>query len=440
MRKNEINVITLGCSKNLVDSQVLIKKFAAAGYSVRHDPKRLTGEIVVVNTCGFIGDAQEESVNMILRLVQAKKNGQIRQLYVMGCLSERFRDELIKEIPEVDAYYGKFDWGKLVEDIGPGHTQLLESTLSKISVDAVTPKHYSYLKISEGCSRTCSYCAIPLITGKHKSVPMENLEELVRSSVAEGCSEFMIIAQDSTYYGVDLYGKQSLAELMERLACIEGVKRLRLHYAYPTHFPLDILPVMRKYPNICPYIDIALQHSSDHMLRVMRRGITRQETVQLLNTIRQEVPEIVLRTTMMVGHPEETEEDFQDLLRFVEEMKFERLGAFSYSHEEGTYAHRQYEDNVPQNVKRERLEQLMQLQAGIAQAFSQSCIGQTYEIVIDRHEEEYIIGRTLYDSPEVDPEVLISRRSLNRKLLVGHYYRAKVIGVEDYDLIAEIVE
>lgn len=437
MRQNEINVITLGCSKNLVDSQALIKKFASLGYRVRHDPDRVTGEIVVINTCGFIGDAQEESINTILRFVRAKKEGRIRQLYVMGCLSQRFKDDLIREIPEVDAYYGKFDWNKIADQLGPSFEKV-GAGISPSVVVGEKHSHYAYIKISEGCDRTCSYCAIPLITGKHKSFPMERVLEQVQEKVAAGCSEFLLIAQDSTYYGIDLYGKQTLADLMQMLAEVDGVKRLRLHYAYPTHFPVDILPVMRKYPNICPYIDIALQHSSDHMLQVMRRGITRKQTKQLIERIRKEVPGVVIRTTMMVGHPEETEADFRDLLNFVREMRFERLGAFAYSHEQDTFSYKHYQDNVPTEVKLQRLEQLMQLQEQIAQEISLSYVGKCVEVVVDRHEDEYVVGRTCYDSPEVDPEVLIPRSSLSKRLLRGHYYQVRIVGMEGYDLIAHI--
>lgn len=432
MRKNEINVITLGCSKNLVDSESLIKKLAIAGYRVRHDPERITGEIVVINTCGFIGDAQEESINTILRIIRLKQEGRIRKVFVMGCLSERFRTELMQEMPEVDAYYGKFDWGSLIDHIGPGFRD--EKQSDPISVATNRPKHYSYLKISEGCNRTCSYCAIPLITGKHQSVSIEQLVATVKEKIQEGCSEFQIIGQDTTYYGIDLYGKQLLPRLMQTLAEIEGVKRLRLHYAYPNQFPIDLLPIMARYPNICPYIDIALQHSSDHMLSIMRRGITHKKTEELLKKMRDTVPDLAIRTTMMVGHPDETEEDFEHLLRFVQEQKFERLGAFAYSHEQDTYSYKIYQDNVPQEVKISRLNQLMQVQEPIAMAFNESRIGKTYEVVVDRHEAEYDIARSVYDSPEVDPEILIPRSS--NKTITGKYYNVRITDSIGYDLIA----
>lgn len=432
MRKNEINVITLGCSKNLVDSEALIKKFAISGYKVRHDPERVTGEIVVINTCGFIGDAQEESVNTILRFVRMKQEGRIRKLFVMGCLSERFRDELAQEIPEVDAYYGKFDWNRLIETMPPG----FESAEFDPSVSSIHPKHYSYLKISEGCNRTCSYCAIPLITGKHKSVSIEDLVRQVKEKVQNGCHEFQIIGQDTTYYGIDLYGKQSLPLLMQTLAEVEGVKRLRMHYAYPTHFPTDLLPIMDRYPNICPYIDVALQHSSDRMLSLMKRGISQKETEELLSRMRNEVPNLVLRTTMMVGHPGETEEDFQHLLRFVQDQSFERLGAFAYSHERDTFAYNQYEDNIPQEIKIERLNTLMEVQEPIALSFNEARIGSVCEVVVDRHEKEYSIARSVYESPEVDPEILIPRSE--KKLMVGRYYQARIVDSMGHDLIATI--
>lgn len=435
MRKNEVNVITLGCSKNLVDSERLMRLFSAAGYTVRHDPKRITGEIVVINTCGFIGAAQEESINTILSFIRAKEEGRIGKLFVMGCLSERFRGDLKEELPEVDGIYGKFDWKQLVQDLGRSFTPITEE--SRI---ITTPRHYAYLKISEGCDRTCSYCAIPLITGKHKSRSISSLEEEVMQLVSDGCSEFQLIAQDLTYYGRDFDGKGHLAELLDRLSSIEGVHRLRLHYAYPAHFPYEILPLIRERDNICNYLDIALQHGTDHMLRMMRRGITQQETEALLERIRTEVPGIVLRTTLMVGHPGETEEDFKALINFVERMKFERMGAFAYSHEKDTYAERHYQDEIAEETKLSRLEQLMAVQESIADQFSQSLVGSVQEVVIDRREEEYLIGRTQYDSPEVDPEVLIPLSEAHRGLHVGGYYSMKIVGTEGFDLIAHPIK
>lgn len=433
MRRNEVNVITLGCSKNLVDSEQLMRRFVAAGYSVRHDPKRITGEIVVINTCGFIGAAQEESINTILSFVQAKKEGRIARLIVMGCLSERFREELKQEIPEIDAIYGKFDWKDLVSDLGPSFSSTPASEEGRL---LTTPKHYAYIKISEGCDRGCSYCAIPLITGKQKSRTQEDIVHEVQTLVGAGCSEFQLIAQDLTSYGRDLYGKVALAPLLEKLSDLSGVRRLRLHYAYPTQFPHDILPLMRERDNICNYLDIALQHASDNMLRTMRRNITQEETERLLDTIRDQVPHIALRTTMMVGHPGESEADFQELLDFVSRMRFERLGAFAYSHEQSTYAYKHYQDDIPEAVKLERLDTLMALQQPIAEAFSESLVGTTQEVVIDRRDEEFLIGRTPYDSPEIDPEVLIPLEQV-RHMRVGSYYNLPIVASDGFDLIAK---
>lgn len=433
MRRNEVNVITLGCSKNLVDSEQLMRRFVAAGYSVRHDPKRITGEIVVINTCGFIGAAQEESINTILSFAQAKKEGRIARLIVMGCLSERFREELKQEIPEIDAIYGKFDWKDLVSDLGPSFSSTPASEEGRL---LTTPKHYAYIKISEGCDRGCSYCAIPLITGKQKSRTQEDIVHEVQTLVGAGCSEFQLIAQDLTSYGRDLYGKVALAPLLEKLSDLSGVRRLRLHYAYPTQFPHDILPLMRERDNICNYLDIALQHASDNMLRTMRRNITQEETERLLDTIRDQVPHIALRTTMMVGHPGESEADFQELLDFVSRMRFERLGAFAYSHEQSTYAYKHYQDDIPEAVKLERLDTLMALQQPIAEAFSESLVGTTQEVVIDRRDEEFLIGRTPYDSPEIDPEVLIPLEQA-RHMRVGSYYKLPIVASDGFDLIAK---
>ncbi len=434
MRRNEVNVITLGCSKNLVDSEQLMRRFASAGYAVRHDPKRITGEIVVINTCGFIGTAQEESINTILGFVRAKNEGRIGKLIVMGCLSERFRGDLKTEIPEIDALYGKFDWKNLVADLGPSFAPDTE-TARLIS----TPRHYAYLKISEGCDRACSYCAIPIITGRQKSRPIASLVSEVTQLVAEGCSEFQLIAQDLTSYGRDLDGRVLLAPLLEQLSDIAGVRRLRLHYAYPTQFPREILPIMRERDNICNYLDIALQHATDHMLRKMRRNISQLETERLLDEIRQEVPGIVLRTTLMVGHPGETEQDFQALLRFVERIRFERMGAFAYSHESGTYAYKHYRDEIPEEEKMARLEQLMAVQEPIAEAYSRSLIGTSQEVLIDRREDEFVVGRTPYDSPEVDPEVLIPLEE-GRSLRVGRYYQLPIVGVDGFDLLAQVAK
>lgn len=361
MIKNRIDVVTMGCSKNLVDSELLMRQLIANGYTLEHDPETPKGEIAVINTCGFIGDAKEESINMILSFAEAKKERGLKKLYVMGCLSERYREELQKEIPEVDKFYGKFDWRGLISDLGKSYNKELEFDRS-----LSTPPHYAYLKISEGCDRTCSYCSIPIITGKYKSRPIEDIEDEVRRLVTGGVKEFQFIAQDLTYYGIDLYKSMKLPELVERISDIKGVEWIRLHYAYPAHFPVDLLRVMRERDNVCNYLDIALQHISDRMLKIMRRNITKQQTYDLIKLFRNEVPGIHIRTTMMVGHPGETEEDFNELVDFVKEMKFERLGAFPYSHEEDTYNDKNYSDDVPASIKQERMNTLMDMQEGIA--------------------------------------------------------------------------
>lgn len=430
MRLGEVNVITLGCSKNLVDSEQLLRLFAAAGYRVRHNPKRITGQIVVVNTCGFIAAAQEESINTILSLIEHKKKGRISKLIVMGCLSERFRGDLAGELPEVDAIYGKFDWRKIVTDLGITFHDLNNDRLLS------TPHHYAYIKISEGCNQQCSYCAIPIITGRMRSRQMEDIVREVTQLAQQGTSEFLIIAQDLTSYGIDLAGKPLLADLIARLSDIPGVQWIRLHYAYPTHFPYDILPIIRERDNVCKYLDIALQHASDKILKLMHRGITCKETEELLSRIREEVPGIALRTTFIVGHPQETEEDFAQLLSFTERMHFERMGAFAYSHEEGTYSSHHYEDDVPADIKLARLQQLMDLQNQIGNAFSESLINKEEKVIIDRHEENYYIGRSQYDSPEVDPEVIIYDEHCSKRLLTGRYYNCQIIATEDFDLVA----
>jgi ribosomal protein S12 methylthiotransferase len=427
MKKNKVDIITLGCSKNLVDSELLMRQFAANGYSVAHDPEKTNGNIVVINTCGFIGSAKEESINMILEFGEAKKNKQIKKLFVMGCLSERYRKDLETLIPEVDKFYGKFNWKELLSDLGKFYRQDLSSERL-----LTTPSHYTYLKIAEGCNRTCSYCSIPIITGKYKSRSIEDIENEIRSLVKQGVKEFQLIAQDLTYYGKDLYKQIKLADLLEHISGISGVEWIRLHYAYPAQFPMDILPVMREKENICKYLDIALQHSSDNLLKAMRRNISRSETVELLQKIRQEVPGIHLRTTMMVGHPGETEADFADLLNFVREMRFERLGAFPYSDEEGTYSSRHYKDDIEPEIKNRRMDDLMAVQEEIAGEISENKIGQTLKVIIDREESGFYIGRTEYDSPEVDPEVLIDKRE---KLISGMFYPVKITGIQSFDLL-----
>lgn len=431
MRKNKVDIITLGCSKNLVDSEQLMRQFVANGYTVEHDPHKINGEIVVVNTCGFIGDAQEESVNMILELGEQKKKGRIGKLYVMGCLSERFLNDLQNELPEVDHFYGKFNWKELISDLGKSYHQELAS-------DRVltTPKHYAFLKIGEGCNRTCSYCSIPIITGQYQSRPMEELEQEVRLLVAQGVKEFQLIAQDLTYYGLDLYKKMALPELVERISDIPGVEWIRLHYGYPTHFPYDLLRVMRERENVCKYMDIALQHISDPMLKMMRRNITKEATYELLERMRREVPGIHLRTTLMVGHPGETDKDFEELIQFTKDIRFERMGAFAYSHEEGTYAHKHYVDEIPQEVKQERLDYLMRVQEGISASVNASKVGQTFKVIVDREEEDFYVGRTQYDSPEVDPEILITK---DRILEPGRFYQVKVEDAQAFDLYGKIL-
>ena len=432
MRKNRVDIITLGCSKNLVDSEQLMLQFQKNGYTVAHDPKRINGEIVVVNTCGFIGDAQEESIQMILELEAAKRNGQIGSLFVMGCLSERFKEELQNEIPGVDRFYGKFNWKNLIHDIGKSyHAASADERI------LTTPSHYAYLKIAEGCNRNCSFCAIPAITGKYKSRPMDDIVAETRGLVAKGVKELQVIAQDLTYYGLDLYGRAALPELIERLAGMQGVEWIRLHYAYPAQFPLDLLRVMRERNNVCKYLDIALQHVSDRMLTKMRRHITSRETYALIRSIRQEVPDIHLRTTLMVGHPGETDDDFSELIAFVKEMKFERLGAFAYSHEKGTYADIHYQDEVSEDTKRQRLDTLMRLQQAIAAENNEKKIGKILQTVIDRKEGNYYIGRTAYDSPEVDPEVLILS---DKRLRVGDFYQVLIEKADLYDLYGKTIE
>ena len=432
MRRNTIDIITLGCSKNLVDSEKLMRQLEANGYKVTHDSPNPQGEIAVINTCGFIGDAKEESINMILEFCEAKEEGRLNKLYVMGCLSERYLKELEVEIPQVDKFYGKFNWNELLADLGKAYNDeiAIERTLT-------TPKHYAYLKISEGCDRSCAYCAIPIITGKHTSRPMEEIIDEVKLLVSEGVKEFQIIAQELTYYGVDLYKSQKLPELIERIAQVPGVEWVRLHYAYPTHFPEDLFRVMRENDNVCKYMDIALQHISDNMLTRMRRNVSKSETYDLIEKFRREVPGIHLRTTLMVGFPSETEEDFEQLKEFVQKARFDRMGAFAYSEEEGTYAAETYEDSIPQEVKQARLDELMAIQQGISAELSQAKIGQEMKVIIDRKEGEYYIGRTQFDSPEVDPEVLI--KADGKRLFSGRFYKVRITNADDFDLYGEVI-
>ena len=432
MSQRTVDIITMGCSKNLVDSEHLLRQFQEQGFKIYHNSETTHGDIAVVNTCGFIGDAKEESINMILSLCDLKENGDLKKVYVMGCLSERYLAELEKEIPQVDGFYGKFNWSQLLEDLSLSYSGALKN--ERI---LTTPSHYAYIKISEGCDRKCAYCAIPIITGAHQSRPMEEILDEVRQLVGQGVKEFQIIAQELTYYGIDLYQKQMLPELINRMADIPGVEWIRLHYAYPTHFPYDLLPVMARHDNVCKYLDIALQHISDTVLERMRRHITRQETLDLLARLRQEVPGICIRTTLMVGFPGETEEEFQELLDFVRDVRFDRMGAFAYSEEEGTYAADNYTDDVPEDLKEQRLDQLMTLQEGISTELNAQKVGRTLKTIIDRKEGDYYIGRTEYDSPEVDGEVLLP--AATNAVEIGQFYDVEITGADEYDLYGQIV-
>lgn len=431
MKKNRIDVITLGCSKNLVDSERLLKRFHDLGYEVAHDSDDVCGEVVVINTCGFIGDAKEESINTILEYVEAKQDGRIKHLYVMGCLSERYLADLESEIPEVDKYYGKFDWDKLITDL-----QDIVPPTKPYERYITTPSHYTYLKISEGCNRFCAFCAIPLITGRHTSIPMEQLLDEVRDLVANGVKEFNVIAQDLSSYGLDLYGKMMLPELIDQMAGIEGVEWIRLHYAYPTQFPYEVLPVMAKHENVCKYLDIALQHISDNVLDNMRRKISKAETLALIERIRKEVPGIHIRTTLMVGFPGEGEKEYEELKEFVKEARFERMGAFAYCEEEGTYASKHLEDSIPQEVKDERLSELMEIQETISLECNEQKVNTVQRVVIDSENDDYYVGRTQYDSPEVDPEVLVEK---TMKLEKGAFYNVKIKEALPFELIGEVV-
>ena len=433
MRKNTIDVITLGCSKNLVDSERLIRQLELNGYKVTHDSDNPKGEIAVINTCGFIGDAKEESVNMILEFCQAKEEGRLRKVYVMGCLSERYRKELQEEIPQVDKFYGKFDWNGLLSDLGKAYDD--SCGYERI---ITTPKHYAYLKISEGCDRHCAYCAIPIITGRHKSRSIEEIVAEVESLVKMGVREFQLIAQDLTYYGMDLYKRQCIAELVERVSEVKGVKWIRLHYAYPTSFPFELLKVMREKKNVCKYLDIALQHISTNVLENMRRHIDMESTYRLIERLRSEVPGIHLRTTLMVGFPGESDKEFEELKQFVKWARFERMGAFAYSEEDGTYAAKHFKDDIPDEVKQSRLSDLMALQQEISADVQNQKIGQVLSVIIDRKEGDYYVGRTQYDSPEVDPEVLIPISDGN--LRIGCFYDMEIVDSDDFDLYAKRVK
>lgn len=463
MQKGVVDFITLGCSKNLVDAERVMRQLEVAGWKCVHDPAEPKGEVCVINTCGFIGDAKEESINMILQMAERKKKGKLKKLIVMGCLSERYRAELEEELPEVDEYYGKFDFEDLTLSLSQGEGTKAGCHPAQLTKEQggcapyerklTTPKHYAYLKISEGCNRMCSYCAIPLITGRHTSRPMEEILDEVRWLVSQGVKEFNVIAQDLSSYGMDLkphpalpsreggsqtaHKRHLLPELVDKMAQIEGVEWIRLHYAYPTDFPEALLDVMARHANVCKYLDIALQHCTDHMLGLMRRHITRAEQDALIRKIREKVPGICLRTTLLVGHPGETEEDFEELKEWVKEMRFDRMGCFAYSDEEGTYANKHYKDDIPQEVKEKRVEELMAIQQTISGELMQGFVGKTEKVVVDRKEGEYWIGRTQFDSPEVDCEVLIENNG-NRSLEIGDFYDVKIIKAEEFDLYGEI--
>lgn len=432
LRKNKVNVVTLGCSKNLFDSEVLMAQLRGNKFDVEHESQSDDAAIVIINTCGFIDNAKQESIDTILRYADAKKEGLVEKVYVTGCLSERYRDELESEIPEVDAYFGTRELPRLLKTLKADYKHELvgERLLT-------TPSHYAYFKIAEGCDRPCSFCAIPLMRGKHVSTPMEELVNQAKNLAKNGVKELMLIAQDLTYYGLDIYKKRNLAELLEKLAQVEGIEWIRLHYAFPAGFPMDVLEVMNKYDNICKYIDIPLQHGSTRILQAMRRGITREKTEELISTMREMVPGIAIRTTLIAGYPGETEEDFQEMYDWVERSQFDRLGIFTYSHEENTHAHSS-EDDVPEEVKRERADRIMELQSGISYALNQKKVGQTFNVLFDRTEGDYFIGRTEFDSPEVDNEVLVRKDSAYVR--IGDFAKVQITKADHYDLYGSVVE
>lgn len=434
MQKNRVDVISLGCYKNLVDSEKLMRLFKNAGFKVFHDSDKVCGEFVVVNTCGFIGDAKQESIDIILELTELKKRGRIGKLIVMGCLSERYIHQLEQEIPEVDAYYGKFNWSDMIDDFV---AQRKNEKLSKDLRVVTTPAHYAYLKIAEGCNRTCSYCAIPIITGAYKSRDIESIVDEAKWLAHKGVKELQLIAQDLTYYGLDLYHEHKLPELVSKLSEINGIEWIRLHYGYPNNFPYQILDVMRDNPKVCSYFDIALQHISDNMLKLMRRNLTKQDTLQFIENVRKAVPGIHLRTTLLVGHPGETEQDFNELIDFVETQKFERLGVFAYSHEEGTYSYKNYSDDIPEEVKQSRVDKIMSLQEKISQSIAAEKVGSIMRVIIDREDPDFYVARTEFDSPEVDGEVYIDKKI---PLTVGDFYNVEIIDSDVYDLFAKLVE
>ena len=437
MHRPDIDIITLGCSKNLVDTERLMRQLELLGYDCRHNSPNPKAGIAVINTCAFIGDAKEESINTILQFAQRKQTGSLKELYVMGCLSQRYLSDLQKEIPEVDKFYGKFDFLNLLKDL---NRQPVSPSFQRT---ITTPQHYAYLKIAEGCTRHFSYCAIPIITGHYKSRTIEDILNEVRWLADKGVKELQVIAQDLTYYGQDLYHKPQIAQLINAIADVKGIEWIRLHYAYPAHFPLELLQVIRERPNVCKYLDIALQHCTDSMLFAMRRNISAVEQIALIKTIREEVPGIHLRTTLMVGHPRETEGDFEALKQFVRDMRFERMGAFAYSHEENTYSALHYQDEISEETKQRRLDELMNIQQEIAEEINAQKVGQLFKVIIDSEEDDYYIARTQYDSPEVDQEVLIRKQGreqqFDNKLSIGNFYTAKIIDSQSFDLYAEII-
>ncbi len=437
MKEKEVDIITLGCSKNLVDAERLMKQIELAGYTCVHDSPHPHGEIAIINTCGFIGDAKEESIQTILQFAQRKGQGKLHKLFVMGCLSQRYMNELKTELPEVDEWFGKFDYMGIL-NVLPEIQHCTPKTCARYERTLTTPKHYTYLKIAEGCNRFCSYCAIPLITGHYTSRPIEEILDEVRWLIKQGVKEFNVIAQDLSSYGLDLYKEHRLAQLIDAMAQIDGVEWIRLHYAYPADFPLDLLPVMAKHANICKYLDIALQHCSDNMLDKMRRHITRQQQDDLIARIRHEVPGICIRTTLLLGHPGETEQDFNELCEWVKNMRFERMGAFAYSDEEGTYANLHYMDNIPQEVKEHRVAQIMEIQQTISSQILRQMVGTRQQVIIDRKENGYYVGRTQYDSPEVDCEVWIQTDTCNQRLRIGELYTVTITKSEDFDLYASL--
>lgn len=432
LKKNKVNVVTLGCSKNLVDSEVLMGQLKANKFEVEHESEDTDHQIVIINTCGFVDNAKQESIDTILRYVDAKNAGEVEKVYVTGCLSERYKGDLEKEIPDVDAYFGTRELPRLLKTLKADYKHELvgERLLT-------TPNHYAYFKISEGCDRPCSFCAIPLMRGGHVSVPIEELVSRAKNLAAKGTRELLLIAQDLTYYGLDLYKKRELAKLLEAVANVEGIDWIRLHYAFPSGFPMEVLDVMKKYDNVCNYLDMPLQHISDNMLKSMRRGITKQKTIDIVNEIRDKVPGIALRTTLIAGYPGETEKDHEEMLRWVEETKFERLGIFTYSHEENTHAHL-LKDNVSEKVKKQRADAVMKLQQEISYNLNQEKIGKTFKTLIDKKEGAYYIGRSEFDSPDVDNEVLIKATN-DMHLRIGDFANAKIIEANDFDLFGELI-